>query len=400
MKTKVIFKLPKFHEKQLEIWESINNSTEKYHLAKCGRGFGKDILAQSFLLMSLLTGTNKTIYWISNLHAENKKTINLIMKKDPSGLIEVRNSFPLSLKFNSNRVEFYSFQNPESIRGKNFADLVIINEAPLMKDSDWQMVVNPILSFNNVKKVLILGTPNGENWFHSLWFSESDNIKKYSGTSYDNPYRNLEELEVARLSTPDVIFKQEYLAEFVSDNQSVYGDTSRLKFMDSLGEPSRENYGGLDIGQKNDYTVLKIINANYETIYFDRFKGLDWSSFLDRVAAPIEKYKAITLCDETGVGRMPVEELYKRLPNYIRANSQTNSKKVDMINTHLYLINTGIRKISKLEENLIKEMKAFRVKRGGLTSFYEAANGSHDDEVNADFLACWVAKSLIGVPSI
>jgi hypothetical protein len=361
-------------------------------LARMGRGFGKDTVAVPAVVGRLISAPPKStiIYWIANLHSENKKTIEIINRANKTGALKINKSSPYRVEYNGNAIEFYSFENADSIRGKNFANYVVINEAPLMKDEVWSAIVQPILGFKTVKRVLIMGTPKGRNWFYELWQAgfENGDFKLFAGTSYDNPFRDVSEIERAKKSAPEIVFRQEYLAEFVDSSGMVYSDIDQYIWKDGYGEPAETNFGGLDIGQSHDYSVLTIINPRGETVYTDRFKGLSWDEFHVRVKNSILRYKALTMCDSTGAGAPPVERLFNEMPELITEFTFTSSKKEKLVQNHLFALNCGLRQPSKSETFLREEMVHYEV-TGGIARRYGARGGYHDDVLTADQLAVW-----------
>ena len=74
---------------------------------------------------------------------------------------------------------------------------------------------------------------------------DNPNYKSFFGTSYDNPFIDVSEIEDARRSLPDHIFRQEYLAEFLDDGSSVFRNINECI---KKGGESANYYAGVDLG--------------------------------------------------------------------------------------------------------------------------------------------------------
>jgi len=110
-----------------------------------------------------------------------------------------------------------SADNPDSLRGEGL-DLVVIDEMAHMKNWDevWKQVLRPALS-DRRGRGLFITTPKGHNHAYDL-FQEAEGKKDWAAfrfPSWDNPFLDPQEIEDARQDLPDLIFRQEYGAEFV-----------------------------------------------------------------------------------------------------------------------------------------------------------------------------------------
>jgi hypothetical protein len=93
-----------------------------------------------------------------------------------------------------------------------------MDEAAFMKEETWTEAVRPTLAVRG-KKVLFLSTPKGKNWFYDMYqiglSNDYTNYKSYKGSSYDTPFISHAEIEDAKKTLPENVFRQEYLAEFL-----------------------------------------------------------------------------------------------------------------------------------------------------------------------------------------
>jgi hypothetical protein len=113
-----------------------------------------------------------------------------------------------------------SGDQPNNLRGESL-DLVILDEADFLDEIVWTEVLRPALADRKGQAVMI-STPNIEGgWFHSLFHKGQDgtqDIISWQFPSSSNPYLDPEELEAARASIPEIVYRREFLAEFVSSS--------------------------------------------------------------------------------------------------------------------------------------------------------------------------------------
>lgn len=120
-----------------------------------------------------------------------------------------------------------SADNPDSLRSEGLDYEVVDEAAHIPKFSEvWEQALRPALS-DRKGGALFISTPKGFNHFHELfkWAGGDPSIIGFAGSkgdwaayrypTWDNPYIDPAEIEVARLELPDLIFRQEYGAEFV-----------------------------------------------------------------------------------------------------------------------------------------------------------------------------------------
>src|SRR5713226_4190628 len=78
-----------------------------------------------------------------------------------------------------------------------------------------------------------------------------------------NPFIVPTEIEVARLMPPEMVFSQEYLADFIEDGGAVF---RRLREM-AVARPQRQAIDyhryvmGVDLGRRRDFTVCAVIDC-------------------------------------------------------------------------------------------------------------------------------------------
>lgn len=246
---------------------------------------------------------------------------------------------------------------------------------------------------------IFISTPNKKNWFFRKYGEVKDNEEGFvfNSPSSINPYVPPEEIERARKSLPEDVFKQEYLAQFLDTGAGVFRG-----FYDLIGETYDEPWGshryvmGADLAKVNDFTVLTVIDKQtHNVVYWERFNGLDWSLVIKKIANIANKYnKAKLIIDSTGVGN-PVTEAIKREAEGLLVEEfkfHTKSKKDLIDKLSIFIENRAIRIPD--EPDLLDELDCYacEMTEGG-TLKYGAPKGKHDDAVTSLALAVWGLNS-------
>ena len=252
------------HKVQAELLQSIVGGKEKYHIASIGRQFGKSMMGMNLALYWGFNNSPCKILWVSPVYSQaNKVQKELMSAVGASGVVKSNNysTNELELK-NGSTIYFRSAERYDNIRGMTL-DYAIIDEAAFIKDDAWSEAIKPTLLVRG-KKVLFISTPKGKNWFYELFqYGQSDdypNYKSYKGSSYDTPFISRDEIDDAKRTVPDAIFKQEYLAEFIDGGGEVFANIDQCTFP-IYPKPQGKVFAGLDIGKQEDYTVLTLMDS-------------------------------------------------------------------------------------------------------------------------------------------
>lgn len=134
----------------------------------------------------------------------------LIRKKD-----EVERRIDL---WTGGSVEMWTCDDDNPARGRKFAKIVI-DEAAMVRGlmDKWQKAIRPTLT-DYRGGAMFLSTPKGRNDFHALEqlaITRSDTWGRFHAPTSANPHIDPAEIEEARADLSTLIFRQEYLAEYV-----------------------------------------------------------------------------------------------------------------------------------------------------------------------------------------
>lgn len=231
-------------------------------------------------------------------------------------------------------IDFWSLDNAEMVaRGRAYA-LVIIDEAAMASglEQAWQQSIRPTLT-DFEGGAWFLSTPKGLNFFHDLYrLGQTDpNWMSWQMPTSSNPYIKKSEIEAARLELPDIVFAQEYLAQFVSMEG---GRVKREWLKYGEPEPHAEKFMAVDLAistkDSADYTAAAIVSRNKDgSIYVhdvQRFRGGfgDVLLFINNMASKHQP-KLIGI-EQVQYQAAVVEELLRRTSLPIRGLTPSRDK--------------------------------------------------------------------------
>jgi len=281
-----------------------------------------------------------------------------------------------------------SSDNPQSLRGFGLAG-VVFDECRDMSPRIWPEVVRPALS-DKKGWALFNSTPRGYDWFYTLYQFATDHKPEWEAwtfTTFDNPSIDRAELSEIEATTPSLIWRQEYLADFSAGAELGVFRGVRAVAVLPEGDPEEHQghtvVAGLDFTQVNDFTALSIGCATCrKQLALDRFNQMDWALARGRIKADYEKWHILSiLAEKNSIGGPNIEALQADGLNVIAFETTAISKPP--------LIQSWTLAIEKAEWQLLDndvqtwELEAYQMTPNKNTGrpTYSAPEGGHDDTV-------------------
>jgi len=377
------------HKHQRKVIREIENPDVKYIVLTTGRQYGKTILAQNLLLKWALTGKN-TCMWVSPVYSQSRKVfVDLVKAIQHSDLADEINKTNLTIKFiNGSVIHFKSAERADTLRGMTL-DYLIVDEAAFVKDNVWNLVLKPTILVKG-KKVLFISTPKGKNYLYTLALrGQDDEQKQYlwiKGTSYDTPFISKEELDEARSTLPEDIYRQEILGEFIDSGGEVFKHLDKFCVLTHFTPKIQgiKYYAGVDFGRQNDYTALTIFDDKGNVVYAWRERQKPWKEIMDHLISKLKEYDAQVQVEVNSIGDVLYEELEKKW-NKVEAFVTTNTSKSEIIEELIYGLNEGEIKLPTKDvyTPLYNELGSYSYEYSLKTRKvkYGAIEGAHDDTV-------------------
>jgi hypothetical protein len=368
--------------------DQIEKKEVKYIILTTGRQWGKTLLAQNLILKWAIETPNQVLMWVSPVYSQARKVFtSLVNATIDSGLVKDSHKTNFTITFvNGSVIHFKSGERPDTIRGFTL-DYLVVDEAAFLKDDTYNLVLKPTIMVKG-KKILFISTPKGKNYLYSMSIRGADNEQEQylhlKGSSYDTPYISDEELDEAKKSLPEDIFRQEILGEFIDSGGEVFVDIDRYCILNSY-QPRQDKvkyWAGVDFGRQNDYSVLSIFDDKGNMVYFYRERQKSWAEIIGKIAEKLREYDAMCQVEVNSIGDVLFEQLkqkYQKVEPFLT----TNSSKQNIVEDFIYATNEGQIKLPTYELNpqLYNELKTFTYQYSLKTRkiSYSAIDGAHDD---------------------
>lgn len=377
-------------------WQrEVFSNMQRFTVIAAGRRAGKTLFATLLALKNAVDG--KFVWWIAPTYPQATvvwRTLYTSLSPLPQNIVTIRKAertffFPFSQGF----IRVRSADREDSLRGEGL-DFVVLDEAAYLKEEVWTAVIKPSLADRQGKAVFI-STPDGQNWFYNLFVLAKYEKNWYAATytTYDNPKIPREEIEEAKRLLPDWLFRQEYLAEFIADDNVVF------RYVDDAVDTTlsrKENSSiiiACDIATEVDYTAIAIFDRTHNALLeLDRFNRVDYPTLVSRIDAICSRWNPeAIIVEKNGVGQAVFDYLAQRQQRVV-AFTTTNQTKQQMIVALQTAFEKRTIKLCK-HEQLLNELKVFKASRSANgTMTYSAPAGLHDDCVIALAMAHWHAQ--------
>ena len=381
------------HQGQKKVISDFSNSEHKFGTVVTSRQWGKSLLGQNLLLYWLLATPNQKGCWISPIYNQAKKVFQELSDASNS-IIQQSNKAELTLKFvNGSTVQFLSSERPDSVRGFSF-NYMVVDEAAYVNERGFETAILPTLTAIG-KKCLIISTPKSKNWFYKYYLRGLDGSTEYisfKGQSTDNPFIDQSFIAQQRLSLPDDIYRQEYMAEFTDAGSEVFRNVDNACIVSQYinGDKVQRCFIGIDTGLSNDYSVLTVMNESGRILLIDRLRGENINTIASRFNNILSKFKIEGgYVEENGIGAA-MRDLVIPKNRRIRGFTTTQDSKTTIVRTLISDLEAGIIELptKELEPECYKELSlyTYKLSNNGKLSFTHQ-NGMHDDITDSIMLA-------------
>jgi predicted phage terminase large subunit-like protein len=199
----------------------IIESPARYKVIAAGRRFGKTLLAVEWL--SLMDGGaidgasvgffSPTYKLLADVWADFERTLRPVTRK--------ANKTELRIELvTGGKIDFWTLEDSDAGRGRKYHRIVIDEaaHARYLKET-WERAISPTLT-DYRGQAWFISTPNGMNYFYEIFQRGRDpaypDWESFHMPSTANPHLRPEEIETKQRELPELVFRQEYLAEFVT----------------------------------------------------------------------------------------------------------------------------------------------------------------------------------------
>lgn len=431
------------HDGQIEVLNSIRKNFSSPNPAAiveiiASRGWGKTLFTVMNVLVPFLNATpNARVMWVAPNYKIGLSPIVDVFKGvdeltgkrwvpefDDKGnrIWDFANSAgegPTLKWWNAGTVSIKSAEAAESIVSRGY-HLIIIDEAAIVDELVFTQQIMGTARKAGIKIFMITSPRGKRHWTYKMYLKGQDssdtNYLSFQQPYTKNPHFNPTLAKLIK-DLPDWIYRQEYLAEFIEDGNSIIRglehitegpevsfESQQQEWEATLTDIVVKELSGdrhvrvsdrrfivaMDLAKSVDFTVIWVMDLdNGQCVHYKRFNKTDYRQVLEIANRICKQYNhAELIFDSTGVGG----GLADFLNNFdITAHPYvfTNDSKNDLVNRLVLAIehqNVAIPNIP----TVIGELSAFTytlTKTGKMS--YGAPSGYHDDIVMAFALANW-----------
>jgi hypothetical protein len=360
----------------------------------CGRRYGKTALAKYVLERGALTTGLQYAYF-----SPTYKNLAEVWRALKYGLdihTAQRNEQEKRIELkNGGVIDCWSLSTGGLVaRGRKYAGMVI-DEAAVIPNLEtiWTEDLRPMLT-DYEGWAYFKSTPRGRNYFYQLFQMGLDPHNPYweswSYPTLANPYIKPSEIEAARQELPEMVFRQEYLAEFLEGEGAVFRRIRDCATAIRHSEPYAGRFvAGLDLAQQNDFSVITVFDRQTrQMVDMDRFNQIGWSLQRGRIRAMYDKWQIETLvCELNSIGSPNFEALQEEGLNVVGFTT-TATTKPPLIESLVLAFERAEIGIFN-EPVIVGEFEAYerQVSKTTGRSQYSAPDGLHDDIVMSVALA-------------
>lgn len=262
----VAITLPKFHDGQRRLWES----RRRFNVGRSGRRWGKTVhglrLAAEDSLQGWPVGWFAPTYkLLDEAWARTIKRLSPIIRRKDASVHRLE-------LVTGGVLDFWTMHDPDCGRGRRYKR-VILDEAAMARNLEaaWNEAIRPTLTdlkgdawiFSTPKR----GKQPGGRYFRKLCENAErfDDWRHFTAPTWDNPHIPPEEVEAARNELPELVFRQEYGAEFV-DLDSILMRQELLRYAPAPSEMTISLGVDLAISEKQtaDWTAIAAMGRHMD----------------------------------------------------------------------------------------------------------------------------------------
>lgn len=321
---------------------------------------------------------------------------------------------PVISLINGKRIEFGSWERPETIQGATICRCVVDESGMLNQKAQGAIssrlsetlgptryIGNPGMVAGPWRKVCTLAEvrkeKTGFGFYRWTWKDRRDAYLAAGDEVGARRYENF--IEEERQSIADFEFRRLYEASWTEDEAAVFTGVDAASYGLPLktGTPGQRYSTGIDVGQQQDMFALIAISTERRAVAMERFRGIPSPQQAERVKAFMKRFPGVALLEMNGPG-VQLYPVLRKMGIKVKAFTTTHASKNEIIMSLAGGLSSGDLTLA-LMPPLQHELKAFRYQRTtsmSLASYrYGAPPGEHDDCVMSLAFAWHMAQRAV-----
>lgn len=226
MDNEYIITLPTLHAGQVEAYRG----KSRFYAIRCGRRWGKTAFA--IVMICSLAVRGKFLGFFApdyKILSETYREIHEILES----VIESSSKTDGVIRLiGGGRIDFWTLNNPRAGRSRKYHGVFIDEGAFAGSDmmDIWRQAIKPSL-LDYAGFCIVTSTPNGaevENFFYRICNEIEHGFTEFHAPTSTNPHLPRDELDKLQAENHPLVYRQEYLAEFVDWSGSAFFSESSL----------------------------------------------------------------------------------------------------------------------------------------------------------------------------
>ena len=204
--------------------KEILNDPSRFKVIVAGRRWGKTVLSLMYLLKDEFR-PNERRWFITPTYRQGKMIVFPVLRQMFNGFVGAKlNESEMSVVFeNGAELAVKGADNEHNLRGVELTKCVM-DEMAYIKPHVWEEIIYPMLTTTQ-GEVLFIGTPSGYDMMYELYCKgQADKEwQSWQFTTLEGGFVPKEEIERAKRTMDDVIFRQEFEGSFeTTGNRAAY----------------------------------------------------------------------------------------------------------------------------------------------------------------------------------
>lgn len=369
----------------------------RFSLIEASTKTGKTVGCVGWLFEQAFKGRrNQNFWWVAPVHGQAEIAYRRTVSGVPARLIKKTHEGSRIELVGGKTIWFKSADNPDSLYGEDVFGAVM-DEASRTKEEAFHAVRSTLTATRGPMRMI--GNVKGrKNWFyHACRRVEKAGVpgmayyKIVAADGVEAGILDAAEIENAKLTLPDHVFRELYLAEASEDGGNPFGLSHIRRCFGDMSSDDPVAWGW-DLAKSIDWTVGVGLDRDGSVCRFIRFQA-PWPETTERIRRETG-VTAPALVDSTGVGDPIVDTLQRGAGNFEGFKFSAPSKQKIMEGLAVTVQNHATRFPPSASSpptddaaNLANEMEEFEFNYSKTGVRYAAPEGFHDDCVCAMALA-------------
>ena len=235
----------------------ILNHPARFKVIVAGRRWGKTVLSLMYLLKDAFESGERR-WFITPTYRQGKMIVFPVLRQMFAGFDNAKlNESEMSVVFNNGaELAVKGADNEHNLRGVELTKAVM-DEMAYIKPHVWEEIVMPMLATTE-GECLFIGTPSGYDIMYELYSrGQSDNTwKSWQFTTLQGGFVSKEEIELAKRTMDEVVFKQEFEGSFETTGNRAAWNFDRNMHCIKAKELSNKLWWGCDFNVDFNTAVL------------------------------------------------------------------------------------------------------------------------------------------------